>query len=380
MIKNGRRMSALLAVCVISSGSAWGMTQYTATDLGAIPGGRSVESCAAVNNSGQIVGRTYKYDTTARAFIYAGGSVTDLWTTTGQYMFEATGINSSGVISGSVTNNILTRPLSRAVIYDGITIKDLGSLNSNPNISDDSRAMGINEAGKAVGFSRNSDNIYHAFIYDGTMKDLGALEVGRDSYALGVNNKDDVVGRSVVSTTTWPEYHAFLYSAGQMIDIHPSSARWSIAYAINDARQVVGTCGAPNDETHAFLYSNGQTIDLSLAFGAYYSTAVDINNSGQVVGQYAISPTQDLSYLSSGAFLYSDGTMANLNTITTISAGWTLFNVFSISDNGMIVAMGRTESGTQHAFLLTPVPEPTTAIFVAIGVATGVMSRRRERA
>ena len=60
---------------------------------------------------------------------------------------------------------------------------------------------------------------------------------------------------------------------------------------------------------HAFLYSNGTMADLGTLPGGSVSAAHGINASGQVVG-YA-----DTSSGYAHAFLYSNGTMTDLGTL-----------------------------------------------------------------
>jgi probable HAF family extracellular repeat protein len=98
------------------------------------------------------------------------------------------------------------------------------------------------------------------------------------------------------------------------------------------------------------------------SLGGNYSSAFGINNSGQVVGE---------SYTANGfvddAFLYSNGTMLDLNSMIPASSGWQLTEACAINDHGWIVGAGFNPSGQDHAFLLTPVPEPSTLALLAAG-------------
>ena len=68
------------------------------------------------------------------------------------------------------------------------------------------------------------------------------------------------------------------------------------------------------------------------------------------------------------AFLYSNGTMTDLNNLISPSFGWTLESATAINDNGQIVGYGLGPSGQTDAFLLTPVPEPSTLALLGAGV------------
>jgi probable HAF family extracellular repeat protein len=88
--------------------------------------------------------------------------------------------------------------------------------------------------------------------YPYTITDLGTLG-GTQSQAYAINSAGDVVGTALTGGNVYA--HAFLYtSPGGMQDLG-SLANHSWAYAINDARQVVGRTNFPGSDPHAFLWS-----------------------------------------------------------------------------------------------------------------------------
>ncbi len=157
-----------------------------------------------------------------------------------------------------------------------------------------------------------------------TITDLGVLD-GPSSYAVGMNNLGEVVGRADIYT----QYsHAFLYNgSGPLINLGSLAGDYSVscAQAINDQGMVVGYTDTPGtgNPTHAFVYTaNGGMQDLGTLGGAQ-SYAYGINNSGQIVG---IAQTANGTY---HGFIYSgNGPMVDLGT----------YQATLINDGGQVVA------------------------------------------
>ena len=81
---------------------------------------------------------------------------------------------------------------------------DIGILPGGGNYSN---ALRINANGQVTGNALNSHGNYRAFLYDGTMHDLGTLPGYDNSWGIGINDAGTVVG-SV--TTTAAGQHAML--------------------------------------------------------------------------------------------------------------------------------------------------------------------------
>jgi len=185
-------------------------------------------------------------------------------------------------------------------------MRDLGTLGVDPGYAF-SMATAINTNDQVVGYSDYYDSAgnwfcQHAFLWaSGTMRDLGTL--GTDpggfacSYAAAINTNNQVVGYSDYydSAGNWLGQHAFLWANGTMRDLgtlgaDESGFSNSTPYAVNDAGQVVGWSTYSENGVakgnRAFLYQNGTMTDintlLSAGSGLVLENALAINNRGQI--------------------------------------------------------------------------------------------------
>ena len=83
--------------------------------------------------------------------------------------------------------------------------------------------------------------------------------------------------------------------------------------------------------------------------GGTQSVARGINDLGAVVGASSIAGD-----ITGHAFLWSNGTMTDLNNLIPAGSGITLVQASGINDNGQIAAYGDIAGREEHAFLLTP--------------------------
>ena len=214
-------------------------------DLGTLGGQNS--SAFDVNGSGHVVGYAQAADGSSHAFEWDGTVMTDLGGLGGTGSL-ARFIGQSGLIAGT-SDNVMGS--NRSVVWRRGVIQDLGTLNPGPGPFYDfnSFPVAMNASGDVTGVACTGGGPYcfpHGYLWDGvTMHDMGTMG-GDESYPTAINARGDVVGKTSTPTEV--------------------------------------TCTEPAGEMcHAFLW-DGSFHDLGTPFGGFASSALDINNRGDVVG------------------------------------------------------------------------------------------------
>ena len=360
-------------------------TRYKIVDIPTLGGPDSFPTPAGpgiliLNNSGTVAGwaDTTTPDPTCfgndglclltHAFRWKNGTLTNLGALPGANSSAAVAINAGGRVLG-VSENGLTDPISgfpelRAVLWKGNQLTNLGTTEGGNIVL----PQNLNNVGQAVGEFENTTpdpfSLFgfptqtRAFLWQkGVMHDLGTLG-GPDAVALSINERGQVAGASYTNstpndTTGIPTLEPFLWDHGNMIPLGTlggtmggTGPQGSIM--INNRGQIIGTSNLAGDQFfHAFLWENGAMTDLG-ALGGPTSTALWINEAGEIVGEADISDVPDGNGFPHHAFLWRDGNMRDLGTLSFTS------HAESINNKGQVVGRSRIECETcvlQHAFL-----------------------------
>lgn len=331
--------------------------RYAVTDLGSLGG--NVAMAFGLNENRQVVGAAQVSEAEGfHAFVYANGVMTDLGSVGGYYTV-AKSINESGQIVGygstsgpngfaEKTYAFLTQPSG------GLTYLNSGFYHT--------LAFGINDHGQIVGAVLSATGDDTGFLYQsGQFSYLGTLG-GHYSTAYSINNAGASAG---FASTPDDIFHPAGFHLGQAALLTPLPWQGT-AVKINDLGATTGYYSTP-DQTRGFFQHDGLFTDLG-TLGGLNCIATSLNNFGQVVG-VAEGPTD----ASGGAFLWTAGQMEALNTLIDPASGWDLQRAEDINDHGDIVGYG-LKDGQTRAFLLTLVPEPTTATLLLIA---SILYRRR---
>ncbi|MFA5251925.1 MAG: DUF3466 family protein [Phycisphaerae bacterium] len=344
---------------------------YNIIDLGTLPGYETSRAWC-INNNGQIVGFVDALDNfKEKAVLFdatGGGNNIDLGTLGGENSF-ASSINNNGQIVGGAMNSA-SPDTTCATIFDASGEGVNTSLGKG-------FANSINNNDLIVGASEGKG---HAVLFDptgqGDNTDLGTLEGYLYSEARSINNNGVIVGYSFSSGDS----RATLFSPngqGSNIDLGTLGGQSSAAVSINDNGQIVGRASTGANESrwfdHAAIFDPdyvGDNIDLGTLDEFDGSVALSINNKGQIVGQAWKWNVQCNWGIPLHAVLFDptgSGNNIDLNDLINPDTGWELESASCINDNGWIVGFGTNPDSYRRAFLLTPVPEADTFLFLALG-------------
>lgn len=358
----------ILAICliVLSLNSFANNSNNTSYQFQLLEGlGGSNSYARDINNNGKVVGYSDTIMQSQHATLWDNFLASDLGTLGGANS-QANAINDNDWIVGWSENSVYD---VRGVRWSQPSVTlDLGSLNNTG-----SRNNNLNNSGIVVG----NDGIDAVVYSSNGTKEYLPNSNGSYSNALAINDKNQIVGASVVYAKT--AYVAALWENNVYSNLGTLGGNGSWALDINENSQIAGWAYINQDYFHAAIWNGSQIKDLG-TLGGLYSMAIGINNHGQVVG---LSAKDSLGY--SYATLWDGDSIINLNDYLSSSytqEGWILREALEINDSGWIVGNAYNNNlNLTKGFVLsvTAIPEPKTYALLLAGLGfMGAAARRRK--
>jgi len=324
----------------------------------------------AINATGQVTGLS-NIDGNSNAFLHQLGTTASIGNLgLGGGYTTGTAINNAGTIAGIGS----TSTQDRGFVHAGGAFTVIAPLSNG----DRSAVSAINNSGRIVGSSTygsatSPTGDRQAFYADApgyVAQALGFLPGGNRSFANAVNDQGLIGGSSRIALTG--SSFASVW-AGGVISALPNlpAATGSNVFGINEAGDLVGGSTLAGN-TIATLWSPSGVRSLGTLNGGSFSQAQDINNLGQIVGSASGASGANL------AFLYQAGQMLDLNTlVTSLGLFSSLQSAQSINDSGQITGFGTLATGGIRGYILTPVPEPSSLLLMALGGFALILWRKK---
>lgn len=310
----------------------------------------------AVNDSRQVVGnkrpagQTYLSAYTQSVTGSTAGAITDvgILPNSSNNFSRPWDINASGVIVGESGNNNPVLPF----IFEATGLRQLAL----PAGSASAVAHGLNDSGQIVGIGNSRAIVWASATATPTcLPELAGATV-LSSRAWKVNEHGDIVGHT--RDAMGSQRAAWWKADGSVVDLgtlNPSYA--SEALDVNESGRIVGksVVGVVPGSTsgtlqwQAFLYENGSMRGLGAlpsAPMAIHSVANAVNDDGWVVGH-----VEQVAGLAARAVLWRDGVVVDLNDYLPMSSGWVLTSAVDVNSHGDIVGRG-TLDGASRPFML----------------------------
>lgn len=273
-----RKLSLLsaLVVCLASAIPLWADGfeysggKYTVFD---VPGATDT-GASGINNLGEIVGSYVSGSSSSFGFLYVGGSFTSISALT-----FVSGINDRGQIVGdSCASGICNGYLDNGGTLTPISVPGAGS----------TFVSGINNAGEIVGFScGNPCKGLSGFSYDAGVYTPINFPGAINTAPLGISNSGQIVGDLFLGGLGGP---AFVYNQGVFTTFNLPGAIETEFTGINVSGQIVGNAFYSSG-AQAFEDNGGTFTTINVPTGSQTTTTVGgINDSGQIVGSFVVTP------------------------------------------------------------------------------------------
>jgi hypothetical protein len=213
----------------------------------------------------------------------------------------------------------------------------------------------------------------------GQIFELGIDSTGYEgSRATDANNQGQVAGYNSAFGSPSNQYDGWVWKNG-LVETLPSRpgavGPRSTANAINESGQVGGLYVeevAGQLVAYPAVWTGGPPTLLTLPAGYREGWVEDINNLGYTVG----TSIRDTPTISRATLWTPAGQGFALESLIDESYGWQLEHALAINNHNQIVGIAIDPQGVQRGYVLTPIPEPATALLVAC--AGTMLSLRRQ--
>ena len=229
-------------------------------------------------------------------FIWQHGSMTPL-PTLGGSNGKAFAVNSRGLVAGQAENDTpdttcpsgFEFPQVKPVLWDNGKIHELPTITGDP----DGIVSAINDKGDAVGNTFDcTGSSFHAVLWQhGKAIDLGTPN-GLLLSPQAINNRDQVAGLADDGTTAV----AFLWENGIATNLGILAPdAFSLALGINDKDQIVGDSCHADFSCRAFVWQDGTMTELNTLVRSTNAPFLEngnrINSRGQIAGKTTVQGT-----------------------------------------------------------------------------------------
>jgi len=318
---------------------------YTLTEIKSPLGGASRAS--SLNDRGWVAGESETPDGNVQAFIWSQENGFRDLGTLGGVNSRAFDINQHGLVVGeSDTSNGVTQAFGwteeRGMFPLPVTEQTVHST-----------ALAVNQQGHIVGMLEDDVGIRAVMWKDEQMSFLPRLPGHGNVQPLGINASGDVVGQIQTGDDEAFASHAFYFrratdaqNLAEFKLISPQSG--SAAAAISDDGIAVGYIMMDSSRVRAFRYTRSGGLELLEDHGALFSSAMDINTAGVMVGSTIPSYLADET-----AGFWTRGRWFDLNEVTDTRGDWWLIQATAINASSAIAGYG-LHGEFNSAFLLVP--------------------------
>lgn len=318
------RVLAFVLGCMLAAVSLANPPHYSYRVLSP-PGGVQIYDANGLNDSGQAL-----YTTIGGGHVYLDGGVPVLIADSNGAMAFGRNVDNGGEVAGDATGGI-------ALAWLG------GSIHLMPSLpGEQSYSTFAVDAGRVVVLSYNpTTNVTRPLLYDGSLHTIPISFSSYNYLDLRALKGSYGVGSGYVGASSFPVY----YNGSQIQPLSVPVGDFGTASSLNTVGKAVGALSySGNYHVATWDLTNGGVESEIPQPPSYSLFGSDINDAGQIVA----SGYNGSHYI--GA-LIDNNQIYDLNSLTTLPAGWSIAGAMNINNSGQILCYAGTTSGTAYMVL-----------------------------